>query len=379
VVLGIGVTLKSTVLNMSRLDQIRAMIEDHEWDSLLLYGHSWRKEHFRSLVNLNFQGPHAVVSVSRAGDLSILVSDPWDLEAASAISDAHVILNSDVASGLAKGLLNTAGRACAVAGLELMEARFVKAIRERTGQYPISASSEMEELRRVKSAGEIELLKRAAVLADLGYECFVETAAVGMKEYELVAEVEGFLKANGAEDNFMLIASGGREVVGMKPPTERELQRGDSVITELTPQVDGYYAQICRTLVLGTPSAEQKRSFSIFAEAQLAAQDLLKPGVNASDIARAQNDVFRQYGFGEYTGSQYTRVRGHCLGLYLDEDPYILEEVDYVMKKDMVLIAHPNTFLPLAGYMVFGDTLLVTDDGCLSLNRTDKKLFEKEV
>ena len=61
-----------------------------------------------------------------------------------------------------------------------------------------------------------------------------------MTEYELVAEVESFLKSNGAEDNFMLIASGGTEVIGMKPPTERKLQPGDSVTTELTPQIDGY-------------------------------------------------------------------------------------------------------------------------------------------
>jgi Xaa-Pro aminopeptidase len=367
------------MLNQNRLDQIRAMIDGHGWGALLLYGHSWRKEHFRSLVNLNFQGPHAVVGVSRRGGINILVSDPWDQQAAAEIKDARIIFDPDVASGLTKAFLDAAGGVCAVAGLELMEARFVQAIGEGSGQPPVSASKEMEELRRVKSADEFELFKKPTALADLGYQCFAETAAVGMKEYELVAEVEAFLKTNGAEDNFMLIASGGREVVGMKPPTERVLQRGDAVITELTPQVNGYYAQVCRTLVLGTPSAEQKRSFSIFSEAQLAAQNLLKPGVKASDLARAQNDVFRKHGFGEYTGPQYTRVRGHCLGLYLDEDPYILEDVHYVMKKGMVLIAHPNTYLPLAGYMVFGDTLLVTDDGCISLNRTEKKLFEKEV
>jgi hypothetical protein len=45
----------------------------------------------------------------------------------------------------------------------------------------------------------------------------------------------------------------------------------------------------------------------------------------------------------------------------------------------MVLIAHPNTYLPLSGYMVFGDTLLVTEDGCVSLNQTEKKLFSKPV
>ena len=163
----------------------------------------------------------------------------------------------------------------------------------------------------------------------------------------------------------------------MKPPTERKLQAGDSVTTELTPQVDGYWAQICRTLVIGEPSARQREAFGIFAEAQKAAEDLLKPGVNISDVARVQNDVFRKYDYGDYTGPKYTRVRGHNLGLHPDENPYVLEDVSYIVREGMVIIAHPNTYLPLSGYMVFGDTLLVTADGCVALNSTERKLFQK--
>jgi Xaa-Pro aminopeptidase len=117
----------------------------------------------------------------------------------------------------------------------------------------------------------------------------------------------------------------------------------------------------------------------IFREAQQAAEDMLKPGVNVMDVARVQNDVFRREGFGEYTTSKYTRVRGHNLGLHPDENPYILEDVDCEVREGMVLIAHPNTYLPLAGYMVFGDTLVVTHDGCERLSDTEKKLFWKEV
>jgi Xaa-Pro dipeptidase len=199
-----------------------------------------------------------------------------------------------------------------------------------------------------------------------------------MAEYELVAEVEGYLKSNGAEDNFMLIASGGTEVMGMRPPTQRQFKKGDQVTTELTPQIGGYYAQICRTLVLGEPSAEQRQAFAIFSEARKAAEDLLKPGVDIADIARAQNDVFREHGYGEYTGSKYTRVRGHNLGLHPDETPYVLEDVHYAIKPGMAIIAHPNTYLPLSGYMVFGDTLLVTETGCEPLNRAERKLFHAE-
>jgi Xaa-Pro dipeptidase len=119
-------------------------------------------------------------------------------------------------------------------------------------------------------------------------------------------------------------------------------------------------------------------AFRIFSEAQSAGQEFLKPGVDNADVARVQNDVFRKYGYGDYTGPKYTRVRGHNLGLYLDESPHVLEDVNYIVKEGMVLIVHPNTYLPLSGYMVFGDTLLVTAGGCTALNTTPRRLFEKE-
>jgi Xaa-Pro aminopeptidase len=330
------------------------------WDSILLYGNAWRKDPFRSLVNFNFSGDHALARLSRSGEVGITFSDPWDSEIASAS------LEQEFTRAFAHG-------ASAIAGLEFMEERFVAAC----GALPASATADVEELRRVKTAEEIGYIQQACDLADRGYLHFAEVAEPGMREFELVAEVEGFLKENGAEDNFMLIASGGTEVVGMKPPTDRALQKGDSITTELTPQVNGYYAQICRTLVLGEPSPGQLQSFAIFSEAQQAAEDLIKPGITAAAAARAQNDVFRKYGYGDYTGSKYTRVRGHCLGLYPDETPHILEDVDYVLKQDMVVIAHPNTYLPLSGYMVFGDTMLITSSGNTRLNRTEKKLFVK--
>jgi Xaa-Pro aminopeptidase len=354
------------MLNQLRLRQLIDLMVARNWDTLLLYGHTWRKDFFRCLVNVNFSGPHAVAVLDRSGDLKVVTSDPWDAEL---ISDCGLPVSA--ASGLEQALAQVAGRT-AIAGMELMEARFVAAI----DGHPESATFDVEELRRVKSADEIACIRRAADLADRGYEFFARTVEPGMAEYELVAEVEGFLKANGAEDNFMLIASGGVEVTGMKPPTERRFRAGDSVTTELTPQVNGYWAQICRTLVIGEPSAGQRESFAIFSESQKAAEDFLRPGVDIADVARVQNDVFRKYRYGEYTGPKYTRVRGHGLGLHCDENPWVLEDVHYAVKEGMVLIAHPNTYLPLSGYMVFGDPLLVTAGGCARLNHAERKLFQ---
>jgi Xaa-Pro dipeptidase len=359
----------------TRLSPLAGLMQEHGWDLLILYGHAWRKDHFRYLVNLNFSGPEIAAALTPSGEVTCIVSHPWDFDVLSRELDAKVVLACDFTAGLRHLASRWKGGQIGVAGLELMQARFVHAIEESAPV--VSATSCIEEMRRVKSPEEIECLKRAASLSDRGYRHFAEVIEPGMTEYELVAEVEAFLKTNGAEDNFMLIGSGGVEVTGMKPPTERKFQWGDSVTTELTPQVDGYWAQICRTLVLGEPSAEQRQSFSIFSEAQSAAENLLKPGVDISDVARVQNDVFRKYGFGDYTGPKYTRVRGHNLGLHPDESPYVLEDVHYVIKEGMVVIAHPNTYLPLSGYMVFGDSLMVTAEGCACLNTTERRLFQK--
>lgn len=349
-------------INETRLTQLTSLMAENNWDLLLLYGHTWRKDYFRCLVNFNFAGPHALAVVDRAGEVQVVFADPWDAEAMPGSTFAP-----DFAAAMEPYLSRPR---VAVAGKEIMQLRF-------TNAEQVSATYAVEELRRVKTEEELIRIREAAALSDRGYQYFAQVAEIGMTEYELVAETESFLKKNGAEDNFMLIASGGTEVVGMKPPTERKLEPGDSVTTELTPQIDGYWAQICRTLVIGEPNDKQREAFAIFAEARQAAEDVLKPGVNIADVARATNDVFRRYGYGEYTGSRYTRVRGHNLGLHPDESPYVLEDVNYTVREGMVVIAHPNTYLPLSGYMVFGDTLLVTANGCTSLNTTERKLFQK--
>jgi Xaa-Pro dipeptidase len=354
------------MVQQERKKQLVELLGQLDCDLLLLYGNGWRKDFVRLVLDIDYFGTDAVAGLRSSGELFAVFTDPWDAECAG--DEVEVLESFDLEAALKK----LGSDRVAIAGVEQMEERFVKAL----GKEPRSATRAVEELRLVKLPNELAAMERAAKLADLGYEVFRKTAREGMSEYALVAEVEGFLKSKGAEDNFMLISSGGPEVRGMKPPTERTFQKGDVVATELTPCVDGFYAQICRTLIVGEPSQAQLDAFDIYYRAQQAAVDVLKPGVNVADVARAENDVFREAGLGEYTTSKYTRVRGHGLGRFVDEYPHVLEETDCVVREGMTLIAHPNTYLPTAGYMVFGDALVVTEDGCRSLAKTEKKLFQ---
>jgi Xaa-Pro aminopeptidase len=162
----------------------------------------------------------------------------------------------------------------------------------------------------------------------------------------------------------------------MAPPSDRVIKPGDMVTTELTPAVHGYFAQICRTMVLGKANDAQKRAHALYREAMEAGIAAAKPGATAADVARAENDVFRKYGYGDYATSKYTRVRGHGLGLFVDTKPHILEDVDTVLEAGMVIIVHPNTYHPDVGYMVLGDSIAITPTGAEVLTGTPREIFE---
>jgi Xaa-Pro aminopeptidase len=133
--------------------------------------------------------------------------------------------------------------------------------------------------------------------------------------------------------------------------------------------------QICRTLVVGEPNADQLGAHALWRESMEAGIATVRDGVTAADIARAENDVFRRHGLGDYVTSEYTRVRGHGLGLFADTKPHLLEDVTTRIDANMTLIVHPNTYHPVVGYMVLGDSLIVTKTGCDVLTATPRELF----
>ena len=86
----------------------------------------------------------------------------------------------------------------------------------------------------------------------------------------------------------------------------------------------------------------------------------------------------RRHGLGEYTTSEYTRVRGHGQGLFVDSKPHVLEDVDTELPEGAVVVVHPNTYHPEAGYIVFGDTSIITADGFERLGTIARDLIVVE-
>ena len=360
-----------------RIKRLTDAMGESGLDAMLIYGNAWQGDYLRYATDFGILEGQALAIVRGDGHITLYVDSP--LEADRAALDCpgiEVVLAPDLTGEVDAALDRMRNQSMGAAPQRLLPRR----IALRAGELKITDETGfIDRLLMRKLDEEIDAIRRAAKLADEGYEVFMQAVRPGRADYELVAEAEAFFRANGVDDNFQIIGVGGVEVKGMAPPSGKRLKRGDMVTTELTPCVEGYYAQICRTLVVGEANAEQKAAHALWREAMEAGIAAVRPGITAADIAKAENDVFRKHGMGQYTTSEFTRVRGHGMGLFADSKPHILEDVTTRIEAGMALIVHPNTYHPVVGYMVLGDGVAVTDTGCEVLTGTPRELFSVAV
>jgi Xaa-Pro aminopeptidase len=346
-----------------RYRRIRAAMAEAELDGLLAHGPRHRRENVRYLTGARLRSPVTFAYLPLDGDPVAFVDSGSDIDsvwAAGYVEDVRPLFELP---SIASGRL----------GLTHADLLAAPGRRALEGADLVPATELMDRVRLVKSDWEIGRLRRAASMCDDAWATFLAALRPGVAEFELRAKVEASLLAAGAEDNLMLVASGGDEVRRLSSPSDRRVREGDMVRVELTPQVDGYWAQICRSAVVGDPSPGQRDSFALFDEATAAGLDALHPGVTAHEVAKAQNDVLRRHGFGAYCGPESRSSRGHGHGLRRDEVP-IVEQSATILEEKAVVIVHPNAFTPLAGYHVLGDPVVVGKDGPEPLLRTARAL-----
>jgi Xaa-Pro dipeptidase len=359
-------------LSQARRERLLAAMTEADVAGIVLYGNAWQGDYLRYGADFGILEGHGIAVLSAEGTLDLFVDSATEAERAEAeLADATVHFASDLAHAVVARLERAGNR------------RMLAAPRRFLPNALISdriclddGTTLLDTLLMHKLPAEVEVVRRAARMADDAYAAFRAAVRPGVAQYEAVAEIEQYLRSRGCPDNFMIIGSGGKDVLGMTPASERRICAGDLVTTELTPAVEGYFVQICRTLVAGKANEAQRRAFAIFREALEAGIATVRPGATAADVARAENDVFRRHGLGDYTTSKWTRVRGHGLGLFCDSKPHLLEDVATPLAPGMALIIHPNTYHPEVGYMVLGDAVVVTETGAEVLTGTPRELFE---
>lgn len=144
---------------------------------------------------------------------------------------------------------------------------------------------EVDRLRARKSAAEIELLRRAVALTDSAHRVAHAVVRPGAWEHEVEAAIEQTFRAAGAEGPAFssIVGSGPNSTILHYVENERRMEDGEVIVMDIGAQVDGYAADVTRTLpVNGRFTPEQRAIYDLVLEAQKAAERQARPGAPAA-------------------------------------------------------------------------------------------------
>ena len=223
----------------------------------------------------------------------------------------------------------------------------------------VAADGIFGKLRQVKTPREIALLRSLSRITDAAIGGTLAGARPGMTELELAGELTGRIFTGGAQHfKLMIIASGERSQFPNVGPTDRALRQGDLVRMEIFGVLDGYHAGVCRTAVVGEPTAEQARIWDNLVECKYLVMDLIKPGAHAKAVYRRFLDKFDELGL------EPISFVGHGIGVFLHEEPYLGRYGEEVLEEGMVVAIEPLVYIPGRMGLQNKDMLLVTGEGC---------------
>jgi Xaa-Pro aminopeptidase len=253
--------------------------------------------------------------------------------------------------------------------------RFWQRLRERLeGVELVPLEPEVERQRVAKDADEVAAISRAQETADVAFERVVLGGGLyeGVTEREVARALEDAMLDAGADDRAFetIVAFGPNAAEPHHTPTDRALERGDVVKTDLGAVVAGYHSDMTRTVAFGSPPPELREIRDLVARAQRAGIDAARPGAALRDVDAAARSVIEDAGRGE----AFSHGLGHGVGLEIHEDPRLHRTAEGDLLEGAVVTIEPGVYVPGLGGVRIEDTVEVTAGGAREIPRSTKEL-----
>lgn len=238
----------------------------------------------------------------------------------------------------------------------------------------VNLEGTVENIRTIKDKDEIELISKAAKIADDAFLHILNFIKPGIKEKDIAFELEFFMKKNGASKLSFdsIIASGVRSSLPHGVATEKIIEEGDFLTLDFGCVYEGYCSDMTRTIVVGKADEKQKEIYNIVLEANKAALEAIKPNMLCSQIDKVARDIITNKGYGDKFGHGL----GHGVGREIHEQPRLSVFSKSILQTGMVITDEPGIYIPGYGGVRIEDLVLVTEDGYKVLSNSIKELIE---
>lgn len=230
----------------------------------------------------------------------------------------------------------------------------------------------VEQLRAVKSPEEVESIRAAATLAQGALAEVLPGLRPGQSEREVGAVLEAALRRRGSEWHPFptIVASGPRAALPHARTSARVIEAGEWLLLDFGAQVDGYCADLTRTVIVGGRADERQRTvYELVRSAQRRALEHLRAGMTGREGDALAREVIAARGFGDAFGHSL----GHGLGLEVHEAPRLAPTAEQVLPQHAVVTVEPGVYLPGWGGVRLEDDVHLGPQGAdvLSDGRTE--------
>ncbi len=227
----------------------------------------------------------------------------------------------------------------------------------------LSADPVTIECRVIKSAAELALMQKAADITIEAYRVSIPLWEAGMTRNDFRAVSSRAFSALGASGGIgaQLAEASANPHGSIK---HIELKQGDIILMDGGCGVEGYRADISRTIVFGEPTSRQREIWNLMKKAQTAAFEKAGVGVPCEDVDAAARQVYIDYGFGPgYEVPGCPHRTGHGIGLDGHEWINLVKGNTRPMEPGMCFSNEPMLVMPGEFGVRLEDCMYITEQG----------------
>jgi Xaa-Pro aminopeptidase len=242
-----------------------------------------------------------------------------------------------------------------------------KTMEEKYPQLKVkNAAPLLAGLRTRKSPSEVDLIRKAIAATGDGLQRAMKICKPGVREFELQAEIECPMMAQGASGTSFpsIVGSGPNALILHYDLNRRTTQAGELVVMDVGAEMEGYAADITRTIpISGRFTPAQRRVYETVLRAQRAAIAAIRPGAPGKVLDAAARAVITEAGFDNF----WEHSVSHHLGL----DVHDAGLID-TLRTGMVVTVEPGVYIPA------GDTTVAAEFRGIGIRIEDDVLVTSE-
>jgi Xaa-Pro aminopeptidase len=248
----------------------------------------------------------------------------------------------------------------------------INLIRKFNPSNLIPASTLLKELRMRKDDDEINIMKEGLKIVENSFLQFLNDIKEGSSECKLADRLEEIFKENGADGlSFKtILTSGPNTSMPHLRCTDRKVRRGDVIIVDFGIKYRGYCTDTTRVVSLGNPPDEVKKIHEIVLNAQEAAERA-KNGMKGKEIDSIARGIIAKAGYSQF----FIHRTGHGIGIDVHEDPYISQDSEQVIEKNMTFTIEPGIYLPGKFGIRIEDMVVMGEKEAMPLNKLGKEIY----